>query len=252
MTVYFIGAGPGAPDLITIRGRDLVARCPVCLYAGSLVAEAVTQYAPANARIVNTASLNLEQIVNEFEEAETRCVDVARLHSGDPSIYSAIGEQIVALEGRGIGFEIVPGVPAFAAAAASLRRELTLPEVAQSVILTRISTRSSPMPEGENLKALGQSGATLALHLAVKALPRIVDELMPIYGATCPVAVVARATWPDELVLHGTLDNIAEQVEMSGVARTAIIFIGRVLDTKPQSKSRLYDQTHDRYLKPAG
>ncbi len=251
MTGYFIGAGPGDPDLITIRGRDLVARCPVCLYAGSLVPEIVTRFAGANARIVNTASLSLEDIIAEFELAAQRGEDVARLHSGDPSIYSAIGEQIAALELRDIAYEIVPGVPSFAAAAASLGLELTLPEVAQTVILTRTATRSSPMPAGEDLPTLAKSGATLALHLSAKALPRIISELTPKYGNNCPVALVARATWPDELIIRGTLATIAHQAREAGIERTAIIFVGPVLDTKPVKTSRLYDRAHARHLKPA-
>ncbi len=251
MTVYFIGAGPGAPDLVTVRGRDLIARCPVCLYAGSLVPQAVVAYAPPDVRLVDTAPLSLAEIVVELEQAEAAGHDVARVHSGDPSLYSAIGEQIAALEARGIAHEGVPGVPAFAAAAARLGRELTLPGIAQTVILTRTSTRSTAMPEGEDLATLAASGATLALHLSAKALGRVVAELSPHYGADCPVAVVARATWPDEVILRGTLETIAERTAEAGIERTAMIFVGRVLAGDPVRKSALYDSGHARHLKPA-
>ena len=251
MTVYFIGAGPGDPELITVRGRGLIARCPVCLYAGSLVPEAVVAYAPSEVRLVNTAPLSLAEIVAEFERAHAAGQDVAGVHSGDPSLYSAVGEQIAALETRGIDHEIVPGVPAFAAAAARLGRELTLPEVAQTVILTRTSTRSTAMPEGEDLATLAASGATLALHLSAKALHRVAEELMPFYGAECPAVVVARATWPDEVILRGTLGTIAEQAAEAGIERTAVVFVGRVLNADATRKSALYDAGHARHLKPA-
>lgn len=249
MTVYFIGAGPGDPDLLTIKGRDIITRAPVCLYAGSLVPEVITRFAGENAKIINSASLSLEEIVGEFEAANERGEDVARLHSGDPSFYSAIGEQIAALEERGIAYEIIPGVPAFAAAAARLGKELTLPEVAQSVILTRTSSRSSAMPEGEDLETFARSGATLAIHLSAKALERIAGELIPYYGDDCPVAVVARVTWPDEVVVEGTLATIADKVTEAQIERTAIIFVGRVLAGEPKAKSRLYDKAYERHLK---
>lgn len=250
MTVYFIGAGPGDPDLLTIKGRDILAVAPLCLYAGSLVPEVITRFAGADARIVNTASLSLDEIVAAFEEAHAKGQDVARLHSGDPSFYSAIGEQIAALKARGIAYDVVPGVPAFAAAAARLGKELTLPEVAQTVILTRTSSRSSAMPKGENLATLARSGATLAIHLSAKALARIVEELVPHYGVDCPVAVVARATWPDEVVVEGTLGTIEGQVASEQIERTAIIFVGPVLAAEPKVKSRLYDKGYERHLKP--
>lgn len=250
MTVYFIGAGPGDPDLLTLKGRDILERAGVCLYAGSLVPEIITRFAGKDARIVSTASLSLEDIVSEISTAHAKGEDVARLHSGDPSFYSAIGEQIAVLKARSIPYEIVPGVPAFAAAAARLGRELTLPEVAQTVILTRTSTRSSAMPKGEELESLARSGATLAIHLSAKAIERVVDALVPHYGEACPAAVVARATWPDEVVVEGTLANIAQQVVKAGIERTAIIFVGPVLDAEPKAKSRLYDKAYGRHLKP--
>ncbi|MGI9408342.1 MAG: precorrin-4 C(11)-methyltransferase [Hyphomicrobiaceae bacterium] len=251
MTVYFIGAGPGDPDLLTIKGRDLIARCPLCLYAGSLVPEVLTRFASKHARIVNTAPLSLDEITAELITADAMHQDVARLHSGDPSLYSATGEQMAALREAGIAYEVVPGVPAFAAAAATLRQELTLPEIAQTVILTRTSSRSSPMPEGEDLATLAQSGATLTLHLSAKRMGEIAEKLVPHYGADCPAVVVARASWPDEVVLRGTLATIGQQVVDAGIERTAIVFVGPVLGAEPTAKSRLYDADHDRHLKPA-
>ena len=251
MKVYFIGAGPGDPDLLTIRGRDLIARCPLCLYAGSLVPEAVVAHAGEHVRLVSTAALDLPQIIAHFEEAAAADQDVARVHSGDPAIYSAIGEQIAALDGRGIPHEIVPGVPAYAAAAARLGQELTRPGVAQTVILTRVEGRASPMPKHEDLATLAAARTTLALHLAAKALPGIVEELVPFYGADCPVAVVARATWPDEQILRGTLATIAGQVSDAGIVRTAMIFVGPVLDPEEAGESALYDPAHARHMKPA-
>lgn len=251
MTVYFIGAGPGDPDLLTIKGRDLIARCELCVYAGSLVPEVITKFASRSTRVVSTASMSLEEIMAELTVADAMGQNVARIHSGDPSLYSAIGEQIALLDEKGIAWEIVPGVPAFAAAAATLGKELTLPEVAQTVILTRTSSRSSPMPEGEELATLAKSGATLTLHLSAKRLTEIADELVPFYGSECPVAVVARASWPDEEVLRGTLETIGAQVVEAGIVRTAIVFVGPVLTATATAKSRLYDAGYDRHLKPA-
>lgn len=251
MTVYFIGAGPGDPDLITVRGRDLIARCPVCLYAGSLVPAAVVAYAPADARVVDTASLTLAGILAEIEEAHAKNLDVARVHSGDPSIYGATAEQYAALRERGIPFEIVPGVPAFAAAAARLGVELTVPEIAQTIVLSRLSGRASKMPEAETLAAVAAPRGTLALHLSAKQLPRIAAELAPLYGADCPVALVARATWPDEAIVRGTLADIVEKAAPLGVERTALVIVGRALDGLRQASSALYSQDHDRHLKPA-
>jgi precorrin-4/cobalt-precorrin-4 C11-methyltransferase len=251
MTVHFIGAGPGAPDLITVRGRDLIRRCPVVLYAGSLVPAAVLAEAGADARVVDTAPLHLDQILAEIEAADAAGHDVARVHSGDPSLYGAIGEQIRRLDGAGIPWTIVPGVPAFAAAAAALGRELTLPAVSQTVVLTRTATRSSAMPPGEDLETLGRSGATLALHLSVTNLAAVVRTLTPLYGADCPAAVVYRASWPDEQVLMGTLGTIRDAVKAAGLTRTALILVGRVLDPGAGfADSRLYAADHHHVLRP--
>jgi precorrin-4/cobalt-precorrin-4 C11-methyltransferase len=246
MTVHFIGAGPGAPDLITVRGRDLVSRCPVCLYAGSLVPRDIVDFAPKGARIVDTARLTLDEIAAEFEAAHAAGKDVARLHSGDLSVWSALGEQLRRLDGLGIPYTITPGVPAFAAASAALGRELTLPEVAQSLILTRMSGRASSMPPGETLEAFGRTGATLAVHLSVHALERVVAEAAPHYGLDCPVAVVYRASWPDERVLLGTLADIAAKVAEAPIERTALILIGRVLGASEFRDSALYDASYRR------
>ncbi|MQX36794.1 precorrin-4 C(11)-methyltransferase [Roseospira navarrensis] len=251
MTVHFIGAGPGAPDLITVRGLALIRRCPVILFAGSLVPRAVLDEAAPDARVIDTAPLHLDEILAEIEAAQAAGHDVARVHSGDPSLYGAIGEQIRRLDALGIPWQIVPGVPAFAAAAATLGRELTLPDVAQTVILTRTATRSSAMPNREDLDTLGRSGATLAIHLSVTNLARVVRELTPHYGPDCPVAVVYRASWPDEQVLTGTLETIREQVKAAGLTRTALILVGRVLDPAGGfSDSRLYAADHHHVLRP--
>ncbi len=250
MTVHFIGAGPGAPDLITLRGRDLIARCPVVLYAGSLVPKEVVACAPAGARVLDTAPLTLDEIIAEIEAAHGSGQDVARVHSGDPSLYGAIGEQIRRLEALGIDYTITPGVPAFAAAAAALGRELTLPGVSQTVILTRTAMKSSPMPEGEELARLGASGATLAVHLSVRNLRRVVEDLVPHYGADCPVAVVYRASWPDQVILRGTLADIRAKVRAAKITRTALIIVGRVLDGADFTDSKLYAPDHVHLLRP--
>ena len=250
MTVHFIGAGPGAPDLITIRGRDLIARSPVVLYAGSLVPKEVVACAPGGARVIDTAPLTLDEIMAEIETAHAGGKDVARVHSGDPSLYGAIGEQIRRLEALGIDYTITPGVPAFAAAAAALGRELTLPEVSQTVILTRTSMKSSPMPEGEELAKLGASGATLAVHLSVRNLRRVVEDLTPHYGADCPVAVVYRASWPDQVIVRGRLDDIRSKVRAAKITRTALILVGRVLDDANFTDSKLYAPDHVHLLRP--
>jgi precorrin-4/cobalt-precorrin-4 C11-methyltransferase len=250
VTVHFIGAGPGAPDLITVRGRDLIARAPVVLYAGSLVPKEVVACAPEGARVLDTAPLTLDEIMAEIEGAHAGGKDVARVHSGDPSLYGAIGEQIRRLEALGIDYTITPGVPAFAAAAAALGRELTLPEVSQTVILTRTAMKSSPMPEGEELAKLGASGATLAVHLSVRNLRQVVDDLVPHYGADCPVAVVYRASWPDQRIVRGTLADIREKVRAAKITRTALIIVGRVLDDADFSDSKLYAPDHVHLLRP--
>src|SRR5947208_1574787 len=229
MTVHFIGAGPGAPDLITVRGRDLIACCPVCLYAGSLVPTALLEHCPPGARIVDTAPMSLDEIVEECNRATAEGHDVARLHSGDLSVWSAMGEQLRRLREAGIAYSVTPGVPAFAAAAAALGQELTLPELAQSVVLTRTSGRASAMPPGETLEAFAATGATLAIHLSIHVLDKVVAELTPYYGADCPAAVVYRASWPDERVIRGALASIAGEVAHEPIERTALILLGKVL-----------------------
>jgi precorrin-4/cobalt-precorrin-4 C11-methyltransferase len=247
MTVHFIGAGPGAPDLITVRGRDLIGKCRVCLYAGSLVPAALLDYCPDGARIVDTAPMSLAEIAAEFSRAESAGHDVARLHSGDLSIWSALGEQMRKLDELGIGYTVTPGVPSFAAAAAALQRELTLPEVAQSLVLTRTSGRASGMPPKETLAAFGRTGATLAIHLSIHVLDRVVAELLPEYGPDCPVAVVYRASWPDERVLRATLGTISDLVgAQEAIERTALIVIGRVLGCDEFRNSALYDPGYQR------
>ena len=246
MTVHFIGAGPGAPDLITLRGRDLIARCPVCLYAGSLVPKALLAHCPQGARIVDTASLDLDAIVAHCVEAQERGQDVARLHSGDLSIWSAMGEQLRRLKALGIAVTVTPGVPAFAAAAAALQRELTLPEVAQSLVLTRTPGRASAMPARETLAAFAATGATLAVHLSIHALEAVVAELTPFYGADCPAAIVARASWPDERVLRGTLGTLVAEFGREPIERTALILVGRALGAEDFRESALYDADYVR------
>ena len=250
MTVHFIGAGPGAPDLITVRGLRLIERCPVCLYAGSLVPKAVVARAPTDARVVDTSTLTLDEIIAEMQAAHAKGLDVARVHSGDLSLYGAIGEQMRRLFALGIPYDLTPGVPAFAAAAAALGAELTLPGVAQTVILTRTAVRASPMPAGEELASLAKSGATLAIHLSIANLARVVRELTPHYGADCPAAVVYRASWPDQQILRGTLATIREQAKAAQMTRTALILVGRVLDAASFAESRLYDPAHSHLFRP--
>ncbi|HYC65166.1 MAG TPA: precorrin-4 C(11)-methyltransferase [Reyranellaceae bacterium] len=246
MTVHFIGAGPGAPDLITVRGRELIERCPVCLYAGSLVPKALLDYCPDGARIVDTAPMSLDEIVAECKDATARGADVARLHSGDLSVWSALGEQLRRLDAEGIAWTITPGVPAFAAAAAALGQELTLPELAQSVVLTRTGGRASSMPPKETLEAFAATGATLALHLSIHAIDQVVGRLLPHYGADCPAAVVYRASWPEERVIRATLATIAAEVAKSPIERTALILVGRVLGAEDFRDSALYDAAYQR------
>ena len=246
MTVHFVGAGPGAADLITVRGRDIVARCPVCLYAGSLVPAGILAHCPPGARIVDTAPLDLDAIMAEIRAAEARGADVARLHSGDLSIWSALGEQIRRLEALGIPYTVTPGVPAFAAAAAALGAELTLPEVGQSLVLTRTPGRASAMPPEERLAVFGASGATLAIHLSIHGIEDVVADLVPFYGVDCPVAVVFRASWPDERILRGCLGDIAAQVRAAAMERTALILVGPVLGARDFRDSALYDSDYRR------
>ncbi len=252
MTIHFIGAGPGAPDLITVRGRDLIARCAVCLYAGSLVPKALLDHCPPGARIVDTAPLSLDEIVAECRRATDAGQDVARLHSGDLSIWSALGEQLRRLDAENIPYTVTPGVPSFAAAAAALGQELTLPEVAQTVVLTRTSGRASAMPEGERLAAYAATGATLVLHLSIHVLDRIVAELTPHYGADCPAAIVYRATWPDERVIRATLGTIAAEVANAPIERTALILVGKVLGVRDFRDSALYDAAYQRRFRGRG
>jgi precorrin-4/cobalt-precorrin-4 C11-methyltransferase len=246
VTVHFIGAGPGAADLITVRGRDLIARCPVCLYAGSIVPPELLAFCPPGARVVDTAAMNLDEIEAEFVRAHAAKEDVARLHSGDLSIYSALAEQLRRLDRHGIPYTLTPGVPAFAAAAAALGTELTVPEVAQSVVLTRMPGRASAMPEREKLAAFAATGATLAIHLATPVIDKIVAELTPFYGADCPAAVVVRASWPQEIVLRGTLADIAGQVAAAQAERTALVLVGRALAAEEFRDSALYDPGYQR------
>ena len=250
MTVHFIGAGPGAPDLITVRGRDLIAACPVVLYAGSLVPEEAIAWARPDAKVLDTAPMTLDEIIGEIAAAAAVGRDVARVHSGDPSLYGAIAEQIRRLEALGIVYDITPGVPAYAAAAAALGSELTLPDVCQTVILTRTAMRASAMPEGEDLDTLGRTGATLAIHLSVRNLKHVCETLMPHYGAACPVAVIYRASWPDELILRGTLADIRDKVRAAKITRTALILVSRVLDERDFTDSRLYAADHAHVLRP--
>ncbi len=251
MTVHFIGAGPGAADLLTLRGRDLIAACPVCLYAGSLVPEGVLAHCPKAARIINTAPLSLDDIIAEIAKAHAEGKDVARLHSGDLSIWSAMGEQMRRLRALGIPYAVTPGVPAFAAAAAALEAELTLPGLAQSVVLTRMPGRASAMPEGESLAAFAATGAVLAIHLSVHMLDRLIAELAPHYGTDCPVAIVWRASWLDQRIIRATLGTLDAAVGPE-LERTALIFVGRTLDTEEFAESRLYAVDYDRRYRPTG
>jgi precorrin-4/cobalt-precorrin-4 C11-methyltransferase len=240
LTVYFIGAGPGAADLITLRGARLLARCEVCLYAGSLVPRDLLAECPEGARLVDTARMDLDGITAELVGAHRAGRDVARLHSGDPSVFSAVAEQMRRLDAAEVPYEVVPGVPAFAAAAAALKRELTVPTVGQTVVLTRVAQQATAMPEGEDLATLGRSRALLVLHLAARYVDRVVAELLPHYGEDCPAAVVAMASRPDELVLRGTLADIGEQVRAADVRRTAVIMVGRTLGAEQFGDSHLY------------
>lgn len=250
MTVHFIGAGPGAADLITVRGRDLLARCRVCLYPGSLTPTDLLAHCPPDARLIDTANRDLDEIVAEMVRADDEGHDIARLCSGDPAVYSAMAEQLRRLDAAGVPYEVVPGVPAFAASAAVLRRELTVPTVGQSLVITRAQARSTSMPERETLAAFGATGATLALHLAIGRIDEVVAELLPHYGADCPAAVVAHASQDNEIVLRGTLGGIADQVREAEVTRAAMIFVGRVLAAENFPDSFLYSTTRERSAQP--
>lgn len=250
MTVHFIGAGPGAPDLLTLRGRDIIAACPVCLYAGSLVPKAVLAHCPDDARVINTAPMSLDDIMAEIEAAHAKGQDVARLHSGDLSVWSAMGEQMRRLKALGIPVSVTPGVPSFSAAAAALGAELTLPGLAQSVVLTRTPGRASSMPEGETLANFAATGATLAVHLSIQNIARVVADLLPAYGTECPVAVVYRASWPDEQILRGTLSTIEGLLSGADIQRTALILVGPALAAEGFDESCLYALDYDRRYRP--
>lgn len=249
MTIHFIGAGPGAPDLLTLRGRDLIASCPVCLYAGSLVPEAILGHCPADAEVINTASMSLDDIIAAMTAAHEAGHDVARLHSGDLSVWSAMGEQMRRLRGAGIPVSVTPGVPSFSAAAAALGAELTLPGLAQSVVLTRTPGRASSMPVGETLKNFAATGATLAIHLSIQNFEQVIADLVPSYGADCPVAVVYRASWPDQQILRGTLSDIAGRLD-ARISRTALILVGPALAGEGFDESCLYAEDYDRRYRP--
>jgi precorrin-4/cobalt-precorrin-4 C11-methyltransferase len=250
VTVHFIGAGPGAPDLITLRGLRLIERCPVCLYAGSLVPVEILAAAPPDALVIDTAPLTLDEILVQMAEAHQNGLDVARLHSGDPSLYGAIAEQMQRLKALAIPFDVTPGVPSFAAAAAALGCELTLPEIAQTVILTRTATRSSPMPDDEALERLGAIGATVAIHLSITNLARVVRALLPHYGEDCPTAVAYRVSWPDQCLIRGTLADIRDKVKDAGITRTALVLVGRALGDGLAPESRLYAPDHYHLMRP--
>ena len=249
MTVHFIGAGPGAADLLTLRGRDIIASCPVCLYAGSLVPKEILGHCPDNAEIINTAAMDLDTIIATIKTATDAGKDVARLHSGDLSVWSAMGEQMRRLRAEKIAVTVTPGVPSFAAAAAALGAELTLPGLAQSVVLTRTQGRASSMPEGESLKNFAATGATLAIHLSIQNLDTVVADLTRSYGDDCPVAVVYRASWPDEQIIRATLSTIAAAVTPE-IARTALILVGPALAGEGFDESCLYATDYDRRYRP--
>lgn len=252
MTVYFIGAGPGAPDLITVRGLKLIENCPVCLYAGSLVPEEIVQAAPSDALVKDTAPMHLDEIIEDIKAAHEAGKDVARVHSGDPAIYGATAEQMRRLDALEIDYEVVPGVPAFAGAAAKLATELTLPEIAQTVIITRTGMKASSMPEGEQLEVLGKSGATLAIHLSIRNLDYIKNSLEPYYGLDCPVVIAYRATWPDEKYIFTTLDKMKEDVRKEKITRTALILVGKVFGETQFRDSDLYNADYSHVLRNKG
>ena len=251
MTVHFIGAGPGDPELLSLKGARLIAAAPIVLYAGSLVPQEILNHAATNAEIIDTATLHLDEIIALIQQADQQNKDVARIHSGDPSLYGAVTEQINRLKKLDIDFTITPGIPAFAAAAAKLGQELTLPRIAQTVVLTRTATLSSAMPEGEDLATLGQSRATLAIHLSINNLAHVIRTLIPLYGADCPVIIAYRVSWPDELFIHGTLADIRPKVKAAKITRTALILVGEVFrDPEQASESMLYDPKHHHVLRP--
>ena len=250
MTVHFIGAGPGDPELLTIKARRLIETCPVCLYAGSLVPPEVVAFAPEGAHVRDTAPMTLDEIIDEMTAAHEAGHDVARVHSGDPSLYGAIAEQIRRLRDLEIPFDVTPGVSAYAAAAAALGQELTIPEVTQTVILTRTAMKASAMPKGEDLVTLGKSGATLAIHLSVRNIANVQKDLIPLYGEDCPVVVAYRVGWPDQLFIHGTLGDIRPKIRAHKITRTALILVGKGLGQNEFRESALYDADHRHVLRP--
>ena len=250
MSVHFIGAGPGAPDLITVRGLKLIQAAGVVMYAGSLVPEAVVAEAPKTARVVDTAPMHLDEIIDEISAAHEKGLNVARVHSGDPSLYGAIAEQMRRLDDLGIDYDVTPGVSAYAAAAAAMKSELTLPGISQTVVLTRTAVRSSDMPDGEDLDTLGKGGATLAIHLSVNNMAKVVRDLVPHYGEDCPVYIVYRATWPDQEIHSGTLSTIRSKVREAKITRTALIMVGEVFGDDDFIDSRLYAKDHKHVLRP--
>ena len=250
MTVHFIGAGPGAQDLITIRGRDLISKCEVCLFAGSLVPKELVEYAPEGALIIDTAPMNLEEIIKEIVKANSEGKDISRIHSGDPSIYGAIAEQIRRLEELKILYTVTPGVSAYSAAAAELKQELTLPDISQTIIATRTAMHSSKMPVGEELENIAKIGSTLAIHLSIRNLKFVQDTLIPFYGSDCPVVVAYRVSWPDQKFIRGTLSDIRKKVKKTKISRTALILVGKVFDNKDFSNSSLYNPKHTHVLRP--
>lgn len=251
MTVYFIGAGPGDPELLTIKAARVIGECPVCLYAGSLVPEAVVACAPEGALVMDTAPMTLDETHGQIVEADAKGQNVARVHSGDPSLYGAIAEQIRRLKVVGIDYQIIPGVPAYAAAAAALGTELTVPEVAQSIVLTRMSMKSTSMPAGETLENFAKTGATLAIHLGIRAMREIERQLVPYYGADCPVAVIYRVGWPDQLIIRGTLMDVREKARAAKITRTALILVGPALaENHGFPDSALYDASRPHVLRP--
>jgi len=252
MTVYFVGAGPGAPDLITVRGLRIIERCPVCLYAGSLVPEEIVKAAPAGAIVKDTAPMNLDEIIADIVAAHERGEDVARVHSGDPSIYGAVAEQMRRLDALDIPYDVVPGVPAFAATAARLKTELTLPEIAQTVIVTRTGMKASSMPEFETLEILGRSRATLAIHLSIRNLVYVREALEPYYGADCPVVIAYRTSWPDEMFIRTTLADMKEDVRKAKITRTALILVGKVFGNVEFRDSDLYNSEYAHVLRNKG
>lgn len=252
MTIHFIGAGPGAADLITVRGQQLLAQSPICMYAGSLVPAELLSHCPAGARLINTAPLSLQDIVAHMRQAHAQGLDVARLHSGDLSIWSAMGEQLRCLRELNIPFSVTPGVPSFSAAAAALQAELTLPGSCQSVVLTRTSGRASSMPESEQLAAFAATGAVLAIHLSIHVAPQVQQELLVHYGEECPVAIVWRASWPDEVVIRTRVADLAQVAQKNPLQRSALILVGATLSQQDFGLSRLYADDYDRRFRPRG